>query len=72
MHTPRRVPPGRTEGSVRRPRPAPLSPKPQWKNLFLEPRYPDADADKESSEDADDHPHRAAPEAHRSRRPHRG
>lgn len=46
----RRVPPGRTEAAARRPRPAPLSPHPEWrfKHLFLEPRYgmtSDADFD---------------------------
>ncbi|MFE1476692.1 hypothetical protein ACFW6N_22925 [Streptomyces cyaneofuscatus] len=41
MHTQRRIPPGRTEGAVRRPRPAPLSPPPEWRaqHLFVEPRY---------------------------------
>jgi hypothetical protein len=41
VHVQRRIPPGRTEGAVRRPRPAPLSPPPEWRaqHLFVEPRY---------------------------------
>ncbi|MBZ3908317.1 MULTISPECIES: hypothetical protein [Streptomyces] len=52
MHTQRRIPPGRTAGAGRRPRPAPLSPHPEWRaqHLFVEPRYSGSPA----SDDVDD------------------
>ncbi|MER6126569.1 hypothetical protein ACWDBD_20430 [Streptomyces sp. NPDC001118] len=45
MHPQRRIPSGRNADSVRRPRPAPLSPPPEWRAhlLFVEPRYSSAD-----------------------------
>lgn len=49
----RHIPPRRSEPPVRRPRPAPLSPKPEWKNLFVEP---DERAGAPVGEDPDDEP----------------
>lgn len=45
MHPQRRIPPSRTAGSVRRTRPAPLSPPPEWQahRLFVEPRFSSVD-----------------------------
>ncbi|MFE7485077.1 hypothetical protein [Streptomyces sp. NPDC057552] len=41
MAASRHTPPRRTEAAARRPRPAPLSPHPEWRaqHLFIEPRY---------------------------------
>ncbi|MFG2210560.1 hypothetical protein [Streptomyces sp. NPDC048638] len=72
MNTPTqsRIPPRRTEGAVRRARPAPLSPPPEWRaqRLFVEPHYL-------SPEDDDFYdvavPAPAPPPVLRPRRPHR-
>ncbi|MFD4529927.1 hypothetical protein ACFWP7_39700 [Streptomyces sp. NPDC058470] len=73
MHTQNRIPPRRTEAAVRRPRPAPLSPPPEWQaqRLFVEPHYlslPDDDPD-----DAYDVavPAPTQPPSFRPRRPYR-
>ncbi|KFG71439.1 hypothetical protein [Streptomyces mutabilis] len=75
MAIPRHTPPRRTEGAVRRPRPAPLCPQPEWRaqHLFVEPRYPGLTTP--ADDDADDDgalPAPAEPPVFRPRRrPHR-
>ncbi|TLQ39273.1 hypothetical protein [Streptomyces marianii] len=68
MHIQHRIPPGRPQGAARRPRPAPLSPPPEWRHrhLFVEPRYTGITGD----DDLDDAGITAPPEppAFRSRR----
>ncbi|GGU39459.1 hypothetical protein [Streptomyces violascens] len=71
MYNQRRIPPRRTEGAVRRPRPAPLSPHPEWRaqHLFVEPRFLSTAADSDDT-DADEVavPAQAEPPAFRPRR----
>ncbi|MEW1760397.1 hypothetical protein AB0393_28285 [Streptomyces cyaneofuscatus] len=70
MHSQRRIPPGRTEGAVRRPRPAPLSPTPEWRaqRLFVEPHYVSPTDDEE--DDAGVPPPSEPPAFRPRRRPH--
>ncbi|MER8119128.1 hypothetical protein [Streptomyces sp. NPDC094031] len=73
MAVSRHTPPRRTEAAARRPRPAPLSPHPEWRAqyLFVEPRYPGplTPADDDNDGEAASFP--ADPAVVRPRRPHR-
>ena len=68
MHPQHRIPPGRTEGSVRRPRPAPLSPTPEWRAqlLFVEPHYSGVFLGTDDVEEQTPYPEPQAPRPRRS------